>query len=357
MIPKKIPSGGKMNTSIVHVLSTSQIGGAEKLVSDVSDKLQQLGYAVTYLSPSGPIHDYLTERGISNISVNVEDRKALQKVLRRLKPGIIHSHDFRATLAVIKAMPFSKIIAHIHHSPTWQRSVSFGSILFLLMSIFINQVIYVSDDTRLEFVFHRLIAKKSRTITNGIDMDEIRKLANQEELSPVDLVFVGRLEPVKNPLRFIRIVLEITQTIPDIQAVVVGDGSLRQTCLDLISELKLENNIIMRGSLANPYPDIKRARVLISTSQLDAFGLVVLEAATLRTIPVGPNISGLRETLAAVGGKQFDSDKDAISQILDILKTECSYSVNEDVLRQYSIIRTVKKIIDTYKLVEVREAR
>lgn len=66
---------------------------------------------------------------------------------------------------------------------------------------------------------------------------------------------------------------------------ILGDGELRTELEQIIKEKKLENEIILLGSKANPYIWMKSAKLFIHSAIFEGFGLVITEAMYLE-IPI-----------------------------------------------------------------------
>ncbi|WP_288760836.1 glycosyltransferase [uncultured Lacticaseibacillus sp.] len=342
-----------MSKSVVHILSTGSIGGAERLVVDVAERQKKLGWTVLYISPEGPIHSYIDDAGLDHLSMDVSNIRELRKVLKRKKPDIVHAHDFKAAVLSVLSVPFYTIIAHIHHSPAWQRKLSLGSFLFLVVSFFIRNIIYVSPDAEREFFFRRLIHKKSIVVQNGVNVEKIRELSNFDTKitnTNYDVVFLGRLEEVKNPLRFIEIIKLISKKIPDVKSIIIGDGKLREVCQRAVMTTGLSSNVTFAGEVMNPYPYLRNSRVLLSTSNLDAFGLVIIEGAALDVFPVGPDITGMSQTIRTIGGSVYHSNFEASKIVVDYLNGQHLFSVSNRKIQEFSISNTVRKIMAVYNI-------
>ncbi len=128
--------------------------------------------------------------------------------------------------------------------------------------------------------------KSLHKIYNPIDRKSIeeKSLAYAPEMNEEYIVSVGRVTPNKN----ISFLLESyhlarTQYAFDKALVIVGDGHDMSTIKAKIEELGLEKDVFLLGLLENPYPWIKKAKLLTSTSFAEGFGMVILEALVLQT--------------------------------------------------------------------------
>ncbi len=140
-----------------------------------------------------------------------------------------------------------------------------------------NRNIAVSERTRKDL--ERLGAKGIRVVQNGIDWPRIEKIRASEKQS--DLVYVGRLVEHKNVDLLLRAIGIVKRSVPDVRAVVIGDGPEMENLKALVSELELNKNVEFTGFLEN-YDDalalLKSSKAFASPSSREGFGMAALEA-------------------------------------------------------------------------------
>jgi glycosyltransferase involved in cell wall biosynthesis len=134
---------------------------------------------------------------------------------------------------------------------------------------------------------HELSALNGDTPTlvpNGISLKEIKAAPVTDR--EVDVLFVGRLIPEKNPELVIKAVARLREDTPDIQCVVVGEGPRRAAVEDAITIHSLESNVTILP-FQDEYREIlglmKGATVFALPSQREGFGMTVLEALACGT--------------------------------------------------------------------------
>ncbi|MBO6989170.1 MAG: glycosyltransferase family 4 protein [Prochlorococcus marinus XMU1422] len=112
------------------------------------------------------------------------------------------------------------------------------------------------------------------------------KINNQKK--KLTLIWIGRLEPIKNPMRLI----EIAEKNPKILIYIVGNGSLMKKLKTKIQTRKLLNLKIF-GHLDNQKIKklIDKSDFHLMTSQSENYPLVIQEAMANRMISIVPNIS------------------------------------------------------------------
>jgi glycosyltransferase involved in cell wall biosynthesis len=143
------------------------------------------------------------------------------------------------------------------------------------------------------------------------------------------VVAVGRLVPVKRFELMIEVLLKLKPRIPDLQAVIVGEGYERTMLEELIRKGGAESWISLPGYVddAGLVDLYRRAWVVASTSLREGWGMTVTEAAACETPSVVSRISGHED---AVVDTQTGLLFDTLDQMADGL-----YSVlSDEVLRK-----------------------
>lgn len=91
------------------------------------------------------------------------------------------------------------------------------------------------------------------------------------------IVSVGRYKKVKNHALLIRAFSLLRDQI-EAKLYILGDGELAEDYIALIKLLKLENDVVLTGFIANPTPYLIRADLFVLSSNNEGFGNVIVEA-------------------------------------------------------------------------------
>jgi glycosyltransferase involved in cell wall biosynthesis len=121
------------------------------------------------------------------------------------------------------------------------------------------------------------VAERVNVIPNGIDAAAIR-CAHPLPEQPPTVLCVGRLEPYKRIDTVLRAFCDVPAPA---QLVIVGDGSRRAELAGLATALGLTERVHLVGSLddAALHRWLRTARVFVSMSEREAFGMAPVEAA------------------------------------------------------------------------------
>lgn len=268
------------------------IGGIERILITYAKGLTNKGYSVTYLclSTNG---DFKFEE---EKNLNFEDLK-----VRRLRWSILKLANFfknnqpdivlcanNATMAVYLAKLLTglpiKIITSQHNYYENYVNIDFKS-TFVPKYIYprCEKIIAVSDGIR-EMLIKDFNIQPSKvvTISNPIDIEYI-ELKSLDEVDVPDeyILFVGRFDKVKNIPFLIYAFKLFNQNFPEVKLLLIGDGSELEVINQAIELANLKNEVKLLGKKSNPFPYIKRSKIVVLSSMSEAFPTVLLESLSL----------------------------------------------------------------------------
>lgn len=186
-----------------------------------------------------------------------------------------------------------------------------------------DKIIFVTYNAEKSFLnrFPSLV-KKTTVVFNPIDIDKINYFSNQvsfevDEISTI--VFLGRLTAVKQTDKLLYAAKKFSDEKIPVRFYIIGDGNLRQDLEKLAKELQIDHLVTFLGYQSNPYPYIKQADILVSTSSYEGFGLVLCEAMALGVPVVSTKTAG---SIEIIGDNEFGllCNHD-INAIYDAVKT------------------------------------
>lgn len=132
------------------------------------------------------------------------------------------------------------------------------------------------------------LRKKIKKIYNFVDEKKIRQKISEEFLDLNDekyCIMLGRIDEGKDYLTAIKAFkLLKTQGLEE-KLYIIGDGEKREELENIVKNESLEDIIIFKGRMDNPYPFLKNASIFIHTSKSEGFGLVLVEAG-ICNIPI-----------------------------------------------------------------------
>lgn len=156
-----------------------------------------------------------------------------------------------------------------------------------------------------------------RIIHNPFDIAGIEHGANDKipatlpfsQVPEEFIVSVGRLEKVKKFETGIKAFAQVAAEFPNLHYLILGDGPEKEELEKQIRSHGLEMRVHLTGNVENPFPFIKRAKLLLSTSEHEGFSNVIVEGLICRTPVIATDCpSGPREILAPGSSNRFFAD-------------------------------------------------
>lgn len=136
-------------------------------------------------------------------------------------------------------------------------------------------------------------------------------------------VSVGRLSPEKNQARLIRAFSRVHRTTPTTRLVLVGDGPLRGELQSLVTNLGLEQSVILTGEQRNPYAIMAAADCFGLSSDYEGQPMVILEALVLGLPIVTVEFESVKNALPAGFGLVVpQTDEDLAQGLIAFLNGE-----------------------------------
>ena len=162
----------------------------------------------------------------------------------------------------------------------------------------------------------------SAIIPGGFDVEEFRPPQDIDTKS-LDVVFVGRLVPVKRVDILINSIALVRDVLPDVSLKIVGDGPLRGALEHQTRTLGLTRNVSFVGQQVAIRDHLIRARMFVLPSDSEGLALAVVEAMLCGVPVVCSNVGDLPDLVENdVNGYLVDSRQPAafaqcIRKILD----------------------------------------
>lgn len=291
---------------ILFLLKSHEYSGAENVILTLM-QLLPAEYETYYASPDGPIRKTVRAKGQNFIALNKPNLKSVRSTIDKIKPDIIHASDFSMSVLATMASSGIPIISHLHNNPTWiKNALDPRTVAYNIALRKINKVICVSSSVIDEFRSKQL-KNKSTVISNIVDTNRIERLAIEDVgNSDSDLCLVGRLTSQKNPLFFCEIVKKIKEQKPNIRAIIVGRGELKDNIERYIKANNLTDNLKLLGFKENPYPYMKGTKICVMPSKYEGFGLSAVEMLALGKPVIASNVGGLKDIINNDCGKLID---------------------------------------------------
>jgi L-malate glycosyltransferase len=229
----------------------------------------------------------------------------LARVLRRLRPDVVHAHDphgvAMAALArsfVGSEAPFALVAAR--RVDFHLKGNSFSRWKYRQVDCFIA----ASDAIRNMLLADGVAPDDAVTVHEGIDVDRIAgapKVNVHGELwLPADAPVVGNvaaLVPHKGQRHLIDAVPLVLQSVPDARFVIVGDGELRESLERHVHERHLDKHVFLTGFRHDVPGFIKGFDLFVMSSVTEGLGTSLLDAMACGRAIVATTAGGMPEVV------------------------------------------------------------
>jgi glycosyltransferase involved in cell wall biosynthesis len=204
--------------------------------------------------------------------------------------NVVYCNSFRSVLLI--GIPAKLIgiplILHEHGAEIKKQN-------FILWFCFLisKKVIFVSEDMRQKLVKHNS-GEKYIVVHNGIHIYKDIKYSNPNTFSTV--CFIGKLTPRKNVHLLIESMAQVVQKHP-VSLLIIGDGEEEYIKkLQQIIELRgIEKSIHFLGHQKDVLLFLMQSHLLVLPSDNESFGLVILEAYSVKRPVIATKVGGIPE--------------------------------------------------------------
>lgn len=207
----------------------------------------------------------------------------------------------------------------------------------------VNLVVCQTRNMRDTFVQHLPYIDEQRVIIQKNPIDIEQNLIKGEASLPLAdataefICAAGRLIPEKGFDILIMAFDEIKASRPNLRLFIFGEGPEQASLEKLISELKLEDRVILKGWVANPMPYFKRAKACVVSSIKEGFPNVLLQMLILNPVVISTNCAGGIDEIPGIYLAEADNVNSLTTTINIALSTN---NPNKDLIMQYVEDRT-----------------
>lgn len=325
-------------------------------VYNFAQNLDKFGINVSLVCPLGKGEESVTKEGAMTI-YRVNERFPAIPLLRligKIKPDVIHVHapNFFSCSAIFAAkLRRIPIIATVHRAEIDKLG---GPMFFLRKHALarFEKIIAVSDYTKTLALKAGVKENKICVIHNSCDetffsrMDKVS--ARIDHNLPIDkkiILFVGNLIEIKGVHTLIESLKSLSQSIPDLLLLIIGQGQERARLESLVVSYHLENNIKFQGWL--PQRDLpglyNAADIFVLPSMAEGHSIALLEAMAVGLPIVASRVGGNLESIEdGTNGFLFESGSaDKLAEKLYMIFTDTE-------LRRMMAAESYKKYHDRF---------
>ena len=291
---------------IAHVVDSMEVGGAETLVLQMCRLQREQGhdpcvYAVTAL---GPLGERMRKEGFAvqaNVARHLPDAtRSFFRIFKGSRPDVVHLHNPTPTIyaAIAARMAGVPRIISTRHSLVAPPHEMVAELKYRIAARFCDWVVGICDATVNNLkAIHSAPAAKIVRVYNGAA--PLQRAAKQDwpPKSGFTLVYVGRMEPVKNHALLLHAFREALASMPELRLWMVGDGSERPAMERLAAELGIAGQVTFWGQQLNVTPFFSAADAFIMSSWSEGLPVSLLQAFSLGLPAIVTDVGGMAEVV------------------------------------------------------------
>jgi glycosyltransferase involved in cell wall biosynthesis len=225
------------------------------------------------------------------------------RLIRRLKPDVLHGHGAKAGVFV-RLKPRSKGTIRVytphggslHYPPSTLQGVLYGRLERVLINstdLFLFESAFARD------TYQRTIGMPKglvRCVFNGVTADEFDPIVKAADAT--DIVYVGEFRHIKGADLLIDAVARLRADGKPVTLTLAGDGEELATLKAQVQKLGLTDAVHFIGHVKARY-GFSKGRVLVVPSRGDSMPYVVIEAAAAGIPMVAANVGGIPEIIGS----------------------------------------------------------
>lgn len=352
---------------ILQVIPSLELGGAEKVVEQLSKQIQKSADHKVMVVSLYPLDTPIVQELIDNgVSVQLLDKKPgldfstvskLRRIVKDFEPNVVHAHLYAllytalATLGMrqVKKLYTVHSLAEKEVGKLYRKFYAFCFHRLGFLPVAISEAIQNSVVNE-----YRLSKELVKVIPNGIEIEAFPKKTNYSIHDKCKLLHVGSFKEAKNHPFLIRAFHQIQTEVPA-ELYLVGDGPLRKDIERMVRDLRLEQSVYFVGELSDVRPQLLNADVFLLPSAWEGLPISVIEAMAVGLPIVATRVGGLA-SLITNGEEGVLTEVEEASFVREVINLLRNQTLRESLgecakikAQQFSAHEMALKYLDVYQ--------
>lgn len=340
---------------ILHIITSLEIGGAQRLLSDLIPIQKRQGLDVELLVNVRVENDFtkkIQESGVKIMSLESPNLYSIFNVirLRRIIKSydVIHVHLFPSIYwAAIASMGLRTKTVYTEHSTfNKRRSKAYFRPIEKYIYKQYDRIISISKQTE-EALQQWLQSSDKRfvVINNGVDITRFSALSRP--VIPKSLIMVSRFTASKDQETVIRAMQYIDK---EATLRLVGDGDSLEHCKQVAKECRVEDRVKFLGTRSDVADLIAESYIGIQSSNWEGFGLTAVEMMACGKPVIATDVDGLKQVVEGAGPIFHRGDsKELATRISRLLDSRDYYDSVSKKCKDRSLLYDISAMADRYR--------
>jgi glycosyltransferase involved in cell wall biosynthesis len=323
---------------IAHVVDSMEVGGAETLVSQMCRLQRKQGHdpCVYAVAALGPLGEQMREEGFlvePNMGRHLPDATwNFFRIIKEAGPEVVHLHNptptiYAAIAARVAGVP--SIISTRHSLVAPPRRV-IEELKYAIAARSCDWIVGICEATVNNLkTIHSAPRRKIARVYNGAT--PLKRVAKEQRppKSGFTVIYVGRLEPVKNHALLLHAFRKALASMPNLRLWMVGDGSERSTMECLAAELGIVDQVTFWGQQLDVARFFSAADAFIMSSKSEGLPMSLLQAFSLALPAIVTDVGGMAEVVRLANAGITVSGTDPAEMAAAILRLTCNDAERE----------------------------
>ncbi len=305
-----------MKIMVWTALFLPDVGGIETLLGQLLPELKKRGHEIILVTSHGrismpdetvfdgiPVYRFHFRQSIEkrDLSQFIAIQQSISKLKKNFQPDIVHLNfpDPSAYFHLSTQNDYpAQVLLTLHSGHAGILSKYKKKSLFERLLCEATWVTAVSEMTISEVrSFVPSLIKNSSVVYNGVNLPS--KMPSLLSFSPPHILCAGRLVAQKGFHYAIEAFTFICKKFPNAIMTIVGDGILRDELVQQAADCGIQKQIHFLGEV-NPEEisyHMEKATVLLLTSEIEALGMILLEAGAMGRPAVATDVGGVSEAI------------------------------------------------------------
>lgn len=303
--------------TILHVIDSTEPGGAETVFVQLADEFRKRGYrCITVVSGPGWVTDELRRKNFEPVTINAKGAfnlslvRGLIRIVREEKVDIIQSHLLGSNVycALVGLLTRTPVVATFHGMVDVSPDERLRWLKYQIMNFGVSRFVAVSERLRNAIFAEKLLdLRRTEIIYNGIEPERYAKssstqLRNSLGLGSAEIVIgsLGNLHPANGYSDLVAAAKLVIDSVPNAHFVVAGDKKphLIEELERQISAVGLDGRVHFVGFVADSARFLSQLDVFLLTSISEGFSIATIEAMATGLPVVATRCGGPEEIIS-----------------------------------------------------------
>lgn len=302
--------------NILLITTHLNYGGITSYIKSLAKGLKNKGHNIFVASSGGDCLEFLKDLGLEHILIPIRTKSEISPkvflslfkllpILKKKNIQIIHSHTRVTQVLSFFLSKFSEIpcisTCHGFFKPRIFRKIfgCWGKFVIAISEPVKKHLIEdlgVKED-RIRLIYHGIEIEKSLPEAGS---STAKKVEIKKELGLKKEKIIGiiaRLSEVKGHMYLIPAFKMVKEEYPDTQLLIVGEGKIKPQLLNLVSELKIKEDVLFLPPVSDPSEILSAIDIFCSPSLKEGLGLSLMEAMAEGITVIASRVGGITKLI------------------------------------------------------------